>query len=187
MRYLFCLVLCFCLLPLLNGCEVDVQPAQASAPVQEAKGKYDLLFKRWGEFYFPFDDWHWWKSQGIAESSLDPEAVSYEGAAGIMQLMPATANELGVKDRFDSEANIQGGIKYDKEVDSFFKKIDQPERRRYMFAGYNAGMGNVEKARKLSNSNIWDTTATFLHIITGSHSTETINYVKKILKIMEAL
>jgi len=46
------------------------------------------------------------------ESSFNPEAVSYKGAQGLTQLMPATAKELGVKNSFDPEQNIDGAAKH---------------------------------------------------------------------------
>ena len=46
------------------------------------------------------------------ESSWNPYAVSIKGAAGLMQLMPATAIRFGVHDRFDIEENIRGGVAY---------------------------------------------------------------------------
>jgi len=149
--------------------------------------KYDLSFKRWGEFYFPFDDWKWFKSQGTAESNLDANAISWCGAVGLMQIMPATATGLGVKNRWDAEESIQGGVKYDKQVDGIFKMISQPERRKFMFAGYNAGPGNIIKAKKIANSPFWDKVALCLEKVTGKHSTETIGYVKRIYHIKEIL
>lgn len=179
------------LLPLLLlNCKGEAATEIVTKPIikvviTESRVKYDLSFKRWGEFYFPFDDWHWWKSQGIAESNLDPSAVSWCGAVGIMQIMPGTATELGVKNRWDAEESIQGGIKYDKQVDKFFKAIDQPERRKFMFAGYNAGMGNIQKAKKLADSVMWVNVSISLCSITGKHCEETIGYVKRIYKLMK--
>lgn len=155
--------------------------------ISEPIGKYDLSFKRWGEFYFPFDDWRWWKSQGIAESNLDPNAVSWCGAVGVMQIMPATATDLSVKNRWSAEESIQGGIHYDKQMDVIFKNITQPERRKFTFGGYNAGPGNIKKAKSLANSELWDATADSLCLVTGHHSAETIGYVKKIYSVKQIL
>ena len=47
-----------------------------------------------------------------AESGWNPHAVSKKGAAGLMQLMPETAIRFGVRDRFDIEENIRGGVAY---------------------------------------------------------------------------
>lgn len=142
--------------------------------------KYDLHFKRWGEYYFPFEQWQWWKAQGIAESLLDPAAVSWCGARGIMQLMPATAAELGVVNSFDPEVNIQGGIKYDRKVYRMLKDRD------LMFAGYNAGPGHIKKALRLSpctkchDKGTWPMAAAQLSRVTGKNSKETIGYVTRI-------
>ena len=46
------------------------------------------------------------------ESGWNPQAVSKKGAAGLMQLMPETARRFGVRDRFDVEENIRGGVAY---------------------------------------------------------------------------
>ena len=54
------------------------------------------------------------------ESSWNPKAVSPVGAGGLMQLMPETAKELGVKDVFDPKQNIKGGVKYLKQLKKRF-------------------------------------------------------------------
>ncbi|MFK7816763.1 MAG: lytic transglycosylase domain-containing protein [Gammaproteobacteria bacterium] len=74
------------------------------------------------------------------ESCFDKKAVSSVGARGLMQLMPATAKELGVKDSFDSNQNIRGGIKYFSQMLKRFN--DSTE---LALAAYNAGPGAVEK------------------------------------------
>src|ERR1700719_1441945 len=75
-----------------------------------------------------------------AESGFNTHAVSPKGARGLMQLMPATANQLGVNDAFDPQANVDGGSRYLREL-----------LERYNFdlvkalAAYNAGPLRVEQ------------------------------------------
>ena len=80
------------------------------------------------------------KAIGKAESDFKADAVSRSGAQGVMQLMPKTAEYLGVKDSFDPEQNIMGGAKY---ISELLKKYDGDTT--LALAAYNAGMGNVSK------------------------------------------
>lgn len=80
------------------------------------------------------------KAIGYAESSFRQDATSYCGAQGIMQLMPATAESLGVSDAYDPEQNIMGGAKY---ISQLLSKYDGNVS--LALAAYNAGSGNVAK------------------------------------------
>ena len=80
------------------------------------------------------------KAIGKAESNFDPNVVSSAGACGVMQLMPKTAEYLGVKDSFDPEQNIMGGAKY---IAQMLKKYNGDVK--LSLAAYNAGSGNVAK------------------------------------------
>jgi soluble lytic murein transglycosylase-like protein len=72
------------------------------------------------------------------ESCYDRRAVSRSGAQGLMQLMPATAIELGVNDSFDPEQNVAGGVRY---LARMFKRFNNNVR--LALAAYNAGPESV--------------------------------------------
>ncbi|MGH8482582.1 MAG: lytic transglycosylase domain-containing protein [Nevskiaceae bacterium] len=72
------------------------------------------------------------------ESCYDRHAVSRSGAQGLMQLMPATAIELGVNDSFDPEQNVSGGVRY---LAKMFKRFNNDLR--LSLAAYNAGPESV--------------------------------------------
>ena len=70
----------------------------------------------------------------MAESGYNPNAVSKRGAKGLMQLMPSTAEALGVEDAFNPEQNISGGVRYFKRL---VNRFDGDVK--LALAAYNAG------------------------------------------------
>ncbi|WP_266159066.1 lytic transglycosylase domain-containing protein [Dyella silvatica] len=73
-----------------------------------------------------------------AESAFNPRALSIKGAQGLMQLMPATAGDMGVRDAFDADQNILGGARY---LALLLKNFNGDER--LAAAAYNAGANAV--------------------------------------------
>ncbi|MES2392137.1 MAG: lytic transglycosylase domain-containing protein [Acidobacteriota bacterium] len=80
-----------------------------------------------------------------AESNFHPRAVSRAGAQGLMQLMPATAHQIGVTDAFRPEQNIAAGTVYLNELLNRYDPHDTPRGLALAIAAYNAGPGAVDK------------------------------------------
>lgn len=99
----------------------------------------------------------------MVESAFDPNAVSRAGACGLMQLMPPTAADLGVKDVFDAEQNVDGGTRYLAGLLRMFKDES------LAVAAYNAGPGRVRRAGRIPRI------------------PETEAYVRSVLALAEAL
>lgn len=119
------------------------------------------LFRKYGEQY-NFDPLLL-AAQGFQESGLDQSARSSAGAVGVMQLLPATGKSMKVGDIYRIEPNIHAGVKYLRHIaDTWLKdpKIDNYNRTLLSFAAYNAGPGNLRRARELAkrknmNPDIW--------------------------------
>lgn len=131
-------------------------PTSAMARRATIRGtsRYDDIFRRYSKRYFgPAFDWRWIKAQAMAESNLDPNARSYVGARGLMQLMPATYQgiqsrrpEFGAID--DPEWNIAAGVLHDRHLWRLWERAGVPDEERYafMFGSYNAGEGTIRRA-----------------------------------------
>jgi membrane-bound lytic murein transglycosylase MltF len=110
------------------------------------------------------------------------------GAIGIMQVMPATGEELKVGDIRLIEANIHAGVKYMRfMIDRYFKDepMDDMNKTLFAFAAYNAGPGRIRQLRRDAekqglNPNVW-----FNHvevIAARKVGRETVTYVSNIFK-----
>ena len=85
-------------------------------------------------------DFHLVKAVIKAESKFNPLAVSSKGAMGLMQMMPATADDMGVADPFNPEENIEGGVRYLKWLLQIFDND-----LKLALAAYNAGPTTVKR------------------------------------------
>lgn len=100
---------------------------------------------------WPGLDPRWIEAQVHVESRGDPHAVSPVGAAGLLQLMPGTAREVGCLDPRDPGDNLRGGIRYLHTQWTRLAEIaDQADRMRWAWASYNGGRGYVNRALSLS-------------------------------------
>lgn len=106
---------------------------------------YDLLVKKYAEKY-QFD-WRLVTAQMYQESRFNPKAKSWAGALGLLQVMPATARELGFSNIQNPENGIHAGIKYlDWVRQRFPETLPVADRMWFTLAAYNAGAGHVRDA-----------------------------------------
>ncbi|MBQ7567371.1 lytic transglycosylase domain-containing protein [bacterium] len=115
-----------------------VNNANTSAPVSNDPKQYDSIIAEASQKYHV--DESLIRAVIRQESAFNPQATSYCGAQGMMQLMPETAAELGVKDAYDPRDNIMGGTKYlSRLLDQFDGNMTKA------IAAYNAGPGAVQQ------------------------------------------
>ena len=144
------------------------------------------LFQKYGKKY-DFDPLML-AAQGYQESQLNQSAKSAVGAIGVMQLMPATGQQMKVGDIHVTESNIHAGAKYmDQLMTQYFPDAHFSEGNRplFAFASYNCGPGNVAKARREAEKRGLDPDKWFNNVeivIAKQVGTETTTYVRNIYK-----
>jgi soluble lytic murein transglycosylase-like protein len=148
--------------------------------------EYDGHFRKYTKRYFgPYFDWRWFKAQAIAESGLDPDARSQAGALGLMQIMPATYEEITRDNPHfvtldDPRWNVAAGIYYNRVL---YRKWQTPppgtERLYFAFGSYNAGYGRLRKATQLAGESAerWSEVAPYV-------PSQTRHYVERIRTLM---
>lgn len=175
------------------------------SPMLDRKGgvisHYDQLFIehskkiRW--------DWKLMAAQCYQESTFDPQAKSWAGACGLMQIMPSTADHLGLprSKMFDPEQNIAAAARYLGELEGLLNDIPtRSERLNYVLASYNGGLHHIRDAMALAqrdgkNPHRWaDVSQYVLKLAQPEYyndpivkhgymrGSETYNYVLKILE-----
>ncbi len=137
-----------------------------NALAAEDRGRFEeiagLIKTYAGKYDF---DWLMIAAQGYQESRLDQSKRSRVGAIGVMQLMPTTARDpnVGIPDVHLQEPNIHAGVKYLRFLrDRYYSDpaLSTLDQTLFSFAAYNAGPGNITKARKRAtklglNPNVW--------------------------------
>lgn len=125
----------------------------------EQLSPYDDLVRKYAEEYS--FDWRLIVAQMYQESRFNPQATSFKGAEGLMQIMPATAQDIGAQN-LDKPANsIQAGVKYLSMLRGQFEDgLLLEDRTWFTLAAYNAGFGRVKRARELASEmgldpNLW--------------------------------
>ncbi|MCC6690810.1 MAG: transporter substrate-binding domain-containing protein [Bacteroidia bacterium] len=109
-------------------------------------------------------DWRLMAAMIYQESHFDPEAESWAGAYGLMQLIPATAKRFGLDSMIATPIqNIEAGTNFLIHLDNYWKDYipDSAERIKYVLASYNVGLGHVIDARNLAmkydkDPDLWD-------------------------------
>ena len=161
--------------------------------------KYDNLFRtysnsiRW--------DWRLIAAQCYQESTFDPDAQSWAGALGLMQIMPSTADHLGLSlsDIHDPESNISAACRFLAELEQKFSDIPlRDERINFILAAYNCGPLHLRDAMALTekhggNPHRWSDVSPYVLKLSESQyytdpvvkhgymrGNETVDYVTKI-------
>lgn len=116
--------------------------------------RYDHLFKK----YAPLVRWDWrlMAAQCYQESCFDPQARSWAGARGLMQIMPKTADHLGLPRAsiHEPEPNIKAAARLIQELTGYFHDVPSAEERRlFVLAAYNAGYFHIKDAMALARKN----------------------------------
>ncbi len=165
---------------------------------------YDSLFRK----YAPQINWDWRMLAAVAyqESGFNPNAQSWSGASGLMQLMPATSIRFGCDSFPTPECSVNASVKYFKYLNSMWKtKIkDEKERVKFMLASYNIGQGHVLDAYYLAKEigladTIWDGNVAEALLLKQQekyytmpvvkhgycHATEPYHYVGKVLAVFD--
>lgn len=115
---------------------------------------YDGFFQRYASTIRW--DWRLLAAQCYQESTFDPQARSWAGACGLMQIMPGTADHLGLarSDLYNPEKNIEAAVRYLAELERTFNDIpERAERTKFVLAAYNGGHFHIRDAMALAQKN----------------------------------
>lgn len=164
--------------------------------------KYKRHFVRSGrQFSLP---WKWIAAVSYQESKWNPNAVSFTGVKGLMQLTHDTAAVVGIRDRRDPQQSVHGGAKY---LRYLYRKQPQflPARERWILTliAYNVGVAHLWDAQNLAsqmgkNPYAWEDLKTVLPLLAHpdyqsqlrygyARGSEPVGYVRRVLSYMDLL
>jgi membrane-bound lytic murein transglycosylase F len=166
--------------------------AQSAVP-----DRYDDTFRKYARRYFgPGFDWRLFKAQGMTESNLNPDATSWVGARGLMQLMPSTYADIRsrnpeIGEINDPEWNIAAGVCYNRQLWRQWA-AKAADRREFMLGSYNAGRGTILRAQKVAvgkslDERIWASIQNVAPEVPGWRHQETLNYVQRIQTALQRM
>ena len=173
------------------------------SPMLNRKGG---VISRWDALFVAYSmpirwDWKLMAAQCYQESTFDPNAKSWAGACGLMQIMPSTASELGLSmsQIHDPESNVAAAAKYLGDLEGKFRDVpDRYERTNFVLACYNGGYHHVRDAMALTqkyggNPKRWADVSRYVLLLSQPQyyrdpvvrygymrGTETVDYVQKI-------
>ena len=128
------------------------------SPMLDRQGGIISKYDQWFVQYSRNIRWDWrlLAAQCYQESTFDPKATSWAGAKGLMQIMPGTADHLGLAraDMYDPEKNISAAVSYLGELERTFSDIpSRQERTKFVLAAYNGGHFHIRDAMALAQKN----------------------------------
>ena len=179
---------------IVNLACAGVGRAQSAVP-----DRYDDAFRKYTKRYFgPGFDWRLFKAQGMTESNLNPNAKSWVGARGVMQLMPSTFADIRSKNPEigpinNPEWNIAAGIYYNRQLwQQWADKAAGEDRHEFMLGSYNAGRGTILRAQKVAagkslDERIWLSIRHVAPEVPGWRHKETLSYVQRIQFSLERM
>lgn len=179
-----------------RGSQVFVQRVNKRLP------RYQSLIEQVAEDYSI--DWRLLAAIAYQESHWDPEAESPTGVRGMMMLTKATAKEVGIHNRLDTEQSLRGGAKYLRNIyQRLPASIPEPDRTWFALAAYNVGLGHLEDARRITDAqnadpNAWSEVKERLPLLKKAHlykqarhgnarGDEPVHFVQKIRHFYELL
>ena len=160
-----------------------------SAASRQELEKFEAMIRYFRTYSDKYDmDYLLMAAQGYQESQLNQTVKSPVGAVGVMQVMPATGQELKVGDIAQIEPNIHAGVKYMRfMIDQYFEKepMDRLNKGLFAFAAYNAGPNRIMSLRKVAAQRGLDPNVWFNNVeVVASEKVgrETVTYVSNIYK-----